>query len=362
MSAARIDRQAAFSGTAEVRTPHRFNAAALAAYLADHIDGFAGPLTVSQFRGGQSNPTYKLVTPSASYVLRRKPPGRLLPSAHAVEREYRAIAALHPLGFPVARPHLLCEDTGVIGTAFYVMDFVPGRVFWEPHVPGVTAPERAAIYDSLNATLAHLHKIDIEDAGLSDFGRPAGYVQRQVKRWAEQYRASETDKIAEMDRLSAFLPTAVPDSGAVALVHGDYRLDNCIIAHDGPQIRAVLDWELSTLGDPIADFTYHLMQWRMPPNRDGAGVGSLVGHEADAPGLPRLEDYVALYCARTGRADIPDLDLYLAYNFFRMAAIFQGIVGRVRDGTAANPNAAAVGGQVKPMAEVAWAYARRAGA
>ena len=178
MSAARIDRQAAFSGTAEVRTPHRFNAAALAAYLADHIDGFAGPLTVSQFRGGQSNPTYKLVTPSASYVLRRKPPGRLLPSAHAVEREYRVTAALHRLGFTVPRPHLLCEDTGVIGTAFYVMDFVPGRVFWEPHVPGVTAPERAAIYDSLNATLAHLHKIDIEDAGLSDFGRPAGYVQR----------------------------------------------------------------------------------------------------------------------------------------------------------------------------------------
>jgi aminoglycoside phosphotransferase (APT) family kinase protein len=362
MSAARIDRQAAFSGTAEVRAPHRFDAAALAAYLGDRIEGFAGPLTVSQFRGGQSNPTYKLVTPSASYVLRRKPPGRLLPSAHAVEREYRATAALHPLGFPVARPQLLCEDTGVIGTAFYVMDFVPGRVFWEPHVPGVTAPERAAIYDSLNATLARLHQVDIEAAGLSDFGRPAGYVQRQIKRWAEQYRASETDKIAEMNRLSDFLPTAVPDSGAVALVHGDYRLDNCIIAADGPQIRAVLDWELSTLGDPLADFTYHLMQWRMPPNPSGAGVGSLGGHEADAPGLPRLEDYVDLYCARTGRTGIPDLDLYLAYNFFRMAAIFQGIVGRVRDGTATNPNAAAVAGQVRPMAEVAWAYARRAGA
>jgi aminoglycoside phosphotransferase (APT) family kinase protein len=362
MSAARIDRQAAFSGTAEVRVPHRFDTGALAAYLADHIDGFAGPLTVSQFRGGQSNPTYKLVTPSASYVLRRKPPGRLLPSAHAVEREYRATAALHPLGFPVPRPHLLCEDPEIIGTAFYVMDFVPGRVFWEPYVPGVTARERAAIYDSLNATLAHLHQVDVKGAGLSDFGRPAGYVQRQIKRWADQYRASETDKIAEMDRLSAFLPTAVPDSGAVALVHGDYRLDNCIIATDGPQIRAVLDWELSTLGDPIADFTYHLMQWRMPPARDGAGVGSLVGPEADAPGLPRLDDYVALYCARTGRAGIPDIDLYLAYNFFRMAAIFQGIVGRVRDGTAANPNAAAVAGQVRPMAEVAWAYARRAGA
>lgn len=359
---ARLDRQAAFSGTADVRPPHRFDAAALAAYLADHVEGFAGPLTVSQFKGGQSNPTYKLATPRASYVLRRKPPGRLLPSAHAVEREYRVTAALHPLGFPVPRPHLLCEDPAVIGTAFYVMDFVPGRVFWEPHVPGVAAAERAAIYDRLNATLARLHRVDAAAAGLSDFGRPAGYVQRQIRRWSEQYRVSATATIPEMDRLIAFLPTAAPDTGAAVLVHGDYRLDNCILAEDQPAIRAVLDWELATLGDPIADFTYHLMQWRMPPAPDGAGVGSLVGHEADAPGLPRLEDYVALYCARTGRAGIPDLDLYLAYNFFRMAAIFQGIVGRVRDGTAANANAAAVAGQVRPMAEVAWAYARRAGA
>jgi aminoglycoside phosphotransferase (APT) family kinase protein len=262
----------------------------------------------------------------------------------------------------VPRPHLICEDPEVIGTAFYVMDFVPGRVFWEPHVPGVAAPERAAIYDSLNATLARLHQVDVAAAGLSDFGRPAGYVQRQIKRWSEQYRASATETIAEMDRLIAFLPSAAPDTGEVALVHGDYRLDNCIIAADRPDIRAVLDWELSTLGDPIADFTYHLMQWRMPPASDGAGVGSLISHETDAPGLPRLDDYVALYCARTGRNGIPDLDLYLAYNFFRMAAIFQGIVGRVRDGTASNPNAAAVGGQVRPMAELAWAYARRAGA
>jgi len=359
---ASLDRQATFSGTAEVRAQHRFEVKALAAYLAEHVDDFQGPLSVSQFKGGQSNPTYKLVTPRAAYVLRRKPPGKLLPSAHAVEREYRATAALHPLGFPVPRPRLLCKDPGVIGTAFYVMDFVPGRVFWEPHLPGATAPERAAIYDSLNATLARLHKVDVAAAGLSDFGRPAGYVQRQISRWSEQYRASATETIADMDRLIAFLPTAAPDTGAAALVHGDYRLDNCILAEDGPAIRAVLDWELSTLGDPIADFTYHLMQWRMPPAPDGAGVGSLVGHESDAPGLPRLEDYVALYCARTGRPGIPDLDLYLAYNFFRMAAIFQGIVGRVRDGTAANPNAAAVAGQVRPMAEVAWAYARRAGA
>src|SRR5262249_39694385 len=273
----------------DVRAPHQFDAAALAAYLAERVEGFEGPLTVSQFKGGQSNPTYKLVTPRASYVLRRKPPGRLLPSAHAVEREYRATAALHPLGFPVPRPHLLCEDPEVIGTVFYVMDFVPGRVFWEPHVPGVGAPERAAIYDRLNATLAQLHKVDVAAADLSEFGRPQGYVQRQVKRWSEQYRASATRAVAEMDRLIEFLPTAAPDTGEVALVHGDYRLDNCIIAEDGPAIRAVLDWELSTLGDPIADFTYHLMQWRMPGAPNGAGVGSLVGHDADAPGVPRLE-------------------------------------------------------------------------
>jgi aminoglycoside phosphotransferase (APT) family kinase protein len=358
----KIDRQVAFTGTKDVAEPLRFDPARLEAYLAREAPGFAGPLKVSQFKGGQSNPTYLLETPTRKYVLRRKPPGKLLPSAHAVEREYRATAALHRLGFPVPRPRLLCEDPAVIGTAFYVMDFVPGRVFWEPHVPGVTATQRAAIYDSLNATLARLHQIDAAAAGLSDFGRPAGYVQRQISRWSEQYRASATETIAEMDRLIAFLPTAAPDTGAAALVHGDYRLDNCILAEDGPAIRAVLDWELSTLGDPIADFTYHLMQWRMPPAPDGAGVGSLVGHESDAPGLPRLEEYVALYCARTGRPGIPDLDLYLAYNFFRMAAIFQGIVGRVRDGTAANPNAAAVAGQVRPMAEVAWGYARRAGA
>jgi aminoglycoside phosphotransferase (APT) family kinase protein len=357
-----LDRQAAFGGAGEVREAHRFDVAALEAYLATHLENFAGPLAVAQFKGGQSNPTYRLDTPARSYVLRRKPPGNLLPSAHAVEREYRVTKALAATGFPVAQPLLLCEDAGVIGTAFYVMAFAQGRVFWEPHMPSATPAERAAVYDSLNATIARLHATSIEAAGLQDFGRPEGYVARQVRRWSEQYKRSETEPVPEMDRLIAFLPDAVPATNDAAIVHGDFRLDNCVIAADSPALLAVLDWELSTLGDPLADFTYHLMQWRMPPAPAGQGVGTLMGHEADCPGLPPLEDYVAAYCARTGRQGIPDLDLYLAYNFFRLAAIFQGIAGRMRDGTAASPNAAAMAGQVKPIAAAAWAYARKAGA
>ncbi len=358
----RIDRQREFSGTKPVVDAHQFDVAGLERYLCDYIDGFSGPLKVEQFKGGQSNPTYKLSTPDHAYVLRRKPPGKLLPSAHAVDREYRVISALHPLDFPVARPHLFCADDSIIGTAFYVMDFVDGRVIWEPHVPGVAADERAAVYDSLNETIARLHLVDVGAAGLADFGKPQGYVARQVARWSKQYKASQTSKIAEMDRLMDWLPDAAPASGDVALVHGDFRLDNCILDRRKPKVRAVLDWELSTLGDPLADFTYHLMQWMMPPSDTGVGVGSLVGHEDDAPGLPRLEDYVAAYCERTGRRDIGNLETYLAYNFFRMAAIFQGIVGRVRDGTAANPNAARMAEQVEPMAKVAWNFARKAGA
>lgn len=356
-----MDRQAEFSGTRDVRNAHRFDERALADYLQIHIPGFIPPMTVEQFKGGQSNPTYKLVTPTASYVLRRKPPGKLLPSAHAVDREYRVIKALHAQGLPVAKPHLLCEDASVIGTEFYVMDFVGGRVFWEPFMPGISGGERAAIFDELNSFMANLHSVDADGAGLADFGRAEGYVARQIKRWSGQYRASETAKIPAMDRLMDWLPDASPSSGQVSLVHGDFRLDNCIIDQTSPKIRAVLDWELSTLGDPIADFTYHLMQWRMPPSETGAGVGSLIGHEA-LEGVPALEGYVAAYCQRRGLSSIPDLDTYLAYNFFRMAAIFQGIVGRVRDGTAANPHAAEMANLVSPMADVAWDYARKAGA
>ncbi len=336
-------------------------AGSLEDYLSRHIAGFSGPLAIARFRGGQSNPTYKLTSPSGQYVLRRKPPGKLLPSAHAVEREYRVTAALHAAGFPVARPHLLCTDDGVIGTAFYVMDFVAGRIFWEPHAPGLSSEERALLFASLNQTLARLHEYDFAALGLADFGKPTGYVARQIARWSEQYRTSETEKIDAMDRLIAWLPEACPKQTGAALVHGDFRLDNCIVHASEPRVIAVLDWELATIGDPLADFTYHLMQWFMPVSEAGSGVGSLMGHEND-PGIPPLADYIAQYCQATGRAVIADLNVYMAYNFFRLAAILQGILGRVRDGTAANTQAAAMAANVRPLAETAWGFARKAGA
>ena len=353
----RIDRQQAFSGT----TASDINAAALESYLAHHIDGFAGPLTLARFKGGQSNPTYKLSTPTRAYVLRRKPFGKLLPSAHAIEREYRVTQALARAGFPVARPLHLCTDDSIIGAAFYVMEHAEGRVFWEPHAPELSGADRAALFDSLNDTIARLHKLDNTALGVADFGKPQGYVARQIRRWSEQYRASETETIPEMDRLIAWLPGVCPADSGAAIVHGDFRLDNCIIHPNEPRVIAVLDWELSTLGDPLADFTYHLMQWFMPVSETGAGVGSLMGHECDL-GVPAIDDYITDYCRRTGRDGIAELDVYMAYNFFRLAAILQGILGRVRDGTAANGQAAAMARQVRPLAESAWVFARKAGA
>ncbi len=352
-----LNRQEAFSGTVAADLP----AAALEDYLAVHLAGFAGPLATSRFRGGQSNPTYRLSTPSRAYVLRRKPSGKLLPSAHAIEREFIVTEALARTGFPIAAPLLLCTDESVIGAAFYVMAHAEGRVIWEPHAPGLAATERAALFQSMNATLARLHSIDFSKAGLSDFGKPEGYVPRQIKRWSGQYRASETETIPEMNQLIAWLPGACPADSGATIVHGDFRLDNCIVHPTEPHIVAVLDWELSTLGDPLADFTYHLMQWFMPVSTNGAGVGSLAGHESD-PGIPALESYIADYCQSTGRGAIAGLDTYLAYNFFRLAAILQGIRGRVRDGTAANAEAPAMAAQVRPLAQTAWAFARKAGA
>ena len=353
----RIDRQQVFSGT----TAADISAGALADYLEKTIGGFRGPLAIARFKGGQSNPTYKLTTPGRTYVLRRKPFGKLLPSAHAIEREYRVTAALAKAGFPVARPLHLCTDNSIIGSAFYVMSFADGRVFWEPYAPGLSSEERSILFTSLNRTIASLHALDVQHLGLSDFGKPQGYAARQIKRWSEQYLASETERIDEMDRLMAWLPDACPADSGAAVVHGDFRLDNCIIHPTEPRVIAVLDWELSTIGDPLADFTYHLMQWFMPVSETGAGVGSLLGHERD-PGIPALEDYVADYCEITGRNGIPDLDIYMAYNFFRLAAILQGILGRVRDGTAANADAAAMARQVRPLAGTAWSFARKAGA
>jgi aminoglycoside phosphotransferase (APT) family kinase protein len=358
----RLDRQAAFSGTKDVAGPLAFEAARLQNYLSERLPDFAGPLVLRQFKGGQSNPTYLIETPARFYVLRRKPPGKLLPSAHAVDREYRVVSALFAQRFPVAEPLLYCDDANVIGTPFYLMAHVAGRVIWEPHIPEVSPEQRGAIYAAMNAALARLHSFDPPTLGLADFGRGENYVARQIERWSKQYRASQTEPIAEMEELMQWLPEHLPPAAPVRLVHGDYRLDNIILSPSEPQVLAVLDWELSTLGDPLADLAYHLMQWDMPPSETGAGVGSLVGHDLEALGIPSRAAYVDAYVARTELDPRPHLSIYLAYNFFRLAAIFQGIVGRARDGTAANEQALAMGPLVRPLANKAWEFARAAGA
>jgi aminoglycoside phosphotransferase (APT) family kinase protein len=357
-----IDRQQAFSGTKDAAGVLALDTARLHAYLAQHIAGFAGRLTIKQFKGGQSNPTYLLETPARRYVLRRKPPGKLLPSAHAVDREYRVISALHAQNFPVAEPLAFCADEGIAGTPFYVMSFADGRVFWEPQMPASSATERATVYDAMNATIARLHNFDPNQIGLADFGRGENYVARQVDRWSKQYRASETEQIDAMERLIHWLPKHIPPSGPARLVHGDYRLDNLIVAKDTADIVAVLDWELSTLGDPLADFTYHLMVWHMPHSESAAGTATLVGHDLAAQGIPPMADYVDAYVARTGLDPRPALPVYLAYNFFRIAAILQGIIGRVRDGTATSEFAPAKAEMIRPLADKAWEFAQQAGA
>jgi aminoglycoside phosphotransferase (APT) family kinase protein len=357
-----LDRQTTYSGTKNVAPALAFDAARLDAYLSARLPGFAGPMTLRQFKGGQSNPTYLIQTPTRGYVMRRKPPGKLLPSAHAVDREFRAISALHPQRFPVAEPLLYCADADVVGTAFYVMSFVDGRVIWEPSMPTFTPAERGAVYAAMNATLAQLHQFDPAALGLGDFGKGENYVGRQIERWSKQYRASQTQTIDEMEELIAWLPAHVPRQQRISLVHGDYRLDNMVLADSKPELIAVLDWELSTLGDPLADFTYHLMQWEMPASEGGPGIATLQDHDLAALGIPSRDEYVAAYMARTGLDPRPDLPIYLAYNFFRVAAILQGIVGRVRDGTATNENAPARAQLVRPLAERAWAFAQQAGA
>jgi aminoglycoside phosphotransferase (APT) family kinase protein len=357
-----IDRQATFTGTKEVAPALAFSVDALQAFLAREVKGFAGPIKVSQFKGGQSNPTYLLETPARRYVLRRKPPGKLLPSAHAVDREFRAISALYPQGFPVPEPVVYCPDEGVIGTAFYVMGHVDGRTIWEPNMPAASPAERSAVYDAMNETLARLHSFEPAAIGLADYGKGENYMARQVARWSKQYVASKTMEVDEMERLMRWLPEHLPPEGPVRVVHGDYRLDNMILAKDAPRILAVLDWELSTLGDPLADFTYHMMAWDMPRSQSGAGTGSIAGLDLQALGIPSRDDYVEAYRKRTGLDPRPYLQHYMAYNFFRLAAIVQGIQGRVRDGTAANQNAAAMAVLVQPLAATAWRFAQEAGA
>lgn len=355
-------RQEKFSGTKEVDPRHSLNEARLAAYLVEHLDGFTLPLEIRQFRGGQSNPTYQLVTPRAKYVLRRKPPGKLLPSAHAVDREFRVISALFEAGFPVPRPHLLCESAEVAGTMFYVMDCVEGRIFWDPDLPDMDRAVRGSIYDAMNETIARLHNLDYEALGLTGFGKPGNYFARQISRWSKQYQASETRDIHEMNELMTWLPDHIPEGESVSIVHGDFRLDNMIFHPSEPKVLAVLDWELSTLGDPLGDFTYHLMPWYMPADMNVGGLVSLRKFDLSDLGIPAEEEYVEAYCARTVRRGIVNRDFYAAYNLFRLACILQGIAGRVRDGTAASEHAADMARYVGPLAAAGYRHAQRAGA
>lgn len=364
-----MDAPSAQTGTRPVADQHAFDTAALDAWLQPRLPGYCGPLTVEQFKGGQSNPTFKLITHGATYVMRAKPgpSAKLLPSAHAIEREFRVMKALAATDVPVAQMHLLCEDESVIGRAFYVMEHVAGRVLWDQTLPGMTPDERGAIYDEMNRVIAALHRVDPAAIGLGDYGRPGSYFERQIARWSRQYQASVTDPIPEMDRLIDWLPAHLPagarDDTQVSIVHGDFRLDNLMFHPTEPRVLAVLDWELSTLGHPIADFSYHGMAWHIPP---GVFRG-IAGADLAALGIPSEEDYVRRYLARSRpgmsfEALMADWDYYLAYNMFRIAAILQGIAKRVVEGTASSDQARQAGAGARPMAKLAWKHALRAGA
>ena len=354
-----MDRTDANTGTRDVSERLRFDELALENWLAKNVPDFRGPLKVSQFKGGQSNPTYKLDSAAVSYVLRRKPPGKLLPGAHAVDREYKVLKALGSQGFPVPRVYALCEDESVIGTPFYVMDMVPGRIVWEAHFPDMTREQRGAHFDAMNATIALLHSYEPEAIELADYGRATGFVERQVARWSKQY-VNDTDagRVPAMDRLVDWLGKHLPtDSGDSRVVHGDYRCDNMIFAADAPEVRAVLDWELSTLGDPVADFTYHLLMYRMP---GGPSFSGLAGMDLAALGIPSEDDYVADYCRRTGRDHLPNKDYLIVFCLFRLAAILHGIKGRLARGNASSAHAAAMVERLEPLADLAWEEAEKA--
>jgi aminoglycoside phosphotransferase (APT) family kinase protein len=352
-----------FVGTRAVTGAQAFDIAALAAYLDQHLPGFKGPLTAEIFKGGQSNPTYKLITPTASYVMRAKPGpvAKLLPSAHAVEREFKVMQGLQGTDVPVPRMYCLCEDESVIGRAFYVMEFVEGRVLWDQSLPGMTNPQRGEIYNEMNRVVAALHKVKFADRGLADYGKPGNYFERQIGRWSKQYAASITQPIAEMDSLIQWLPVNIPasarDESMVSIVHGDFRLDNLLFHPTEPRVLAVLDWELSTLGHPLADFSYHCMAWHIPP---GAfrGIGGL---DVVSLGIPTETDYIRLYCERTGLATPEalkaDWNFYMAYNLFRIAAILQGIAKRVEAGTASSAQAVSSAAGAPLLAKMAWDFA-----
>jgi aminoglycoside phosphotransferase (APT) family kinase protein len=353
-----MDRTEANSGTRAVVERLRIDEAALEEWMRDHVEGYSGPLSLRQFKGGQSNPTYRIDTPDRSYVLRRKPPGKLLPGAHAVDREARVMAALGATGFPVPAILGTCEDGKVVGTPFFVMEMVEGRIIWDPTFPGLTPQSRAAHFDEMNATIARLHTIDPEAIGLGDYGRSSGFVERQVGRWGKQYESDvEAGRSPAMDRVLDFLRANMPpDRGESRIVHGDFRCDNMIFDVAEPRVRAVLDWELSTLGDPVADFVYHMLMYRMPA---GLFTG-LKGLDFGELGIPSEDDYVAAYCQRAGRDNLPDRDYLVVFVTFRLAAICHGIRGRLARGNASSAHAEATAALTEPLAEMALAEMKSA--
>lgn len=353
-----IDAQAAFVGTVEPEGADRLDEARLTAWMEANVPGFRAPLTQRKFKGGQSNPTYRIDSPSGSYVLRRKPFGKLLPSAHAVDREFRVQSGLQKVGFPVAPQYGLCTDDNVVGSWFYVMGMVEGRTIWNGAMPDASPDDRRATYDAMLDTLARLHSVDLAEAGLEEYGKPGNYFGRQVDRWTQQYRLSETEPMEPMERLIEYLPATLPEQTRTSVVHGDYRIDNMIFAKDRPQVLAVLDWELSTLGDPLADFTYYCMAW-ITDNGGRSGVADL---DRQALGIPEIDEVVERYCAATGRDAVPDMNWYFAYNLFRLAGIMQGIKKRVIDGTASSAHAKNMSARVEPLAARAWEFAKAAGA
>ncbi|RJT24279.1 phosphotransferase family protein [Chakrabartia godavariana] len=353
-----MDAQTAFSGVTKAEGADALNEANLTAWMTENVAGFEGPLEVFKFAGGQSNPTYRINAKSGSYVLRRKPFGPLLPSAHAVDREFKVINGLYPTGFPVAKPYGLCTDDSVIGSWFYIMGMVEGRTIWDGSMPGATPEFRRATYNAMIDTLAALHNTSIEAAGLTEFGKPGNYFGRQIDRWTKQYKLSETEHMPVMERLIEWLPATLPEQTRTSVVHGDYRIDNMIFAPDEAKVIAVLDWELSTLGDPLSDFTYVAMAW-VTDNGGRSGVQDL---DRKVLGIPELEEMVERYCAATGRDGVPDMNWYFAYNFFRLAGIMQGIKKRVIDGTANSAHAKTMSERVSPLADVAWSFAEKAGA
>ena len=335
------------TGTMDVLERHQFDTKALTAFMEENVEDFEGPVTVEEFKGGQSNPTYLVKTQQQSYVLRRKPPGKLLKSAHAVDREYRVITALNGTNVPVPKTFALCENTEIIGTSFYLMEFMEGRVLWDPSMAGSSKEEALGVYTSMNSTLAKLHSVDPLEIDLESFGRPGNYVGRQVSIWTKQYVDSETEKIPEMDKLIDWLPKNLPTDKSLRIVHGDFSLTNLMMHADKPEVIAILDWELSTLGDPVADFSYHCMQYRQNPN--------LADKEyCKEAGIPTEQEYVAMYCDKTGSDLKEEWELYMAYNLFKSAGILQGIMGRVRDGTAASKHANDMAARVRPLAKASW--------